>query len=287
LAVWRAWVEAQGVNPADERERAADWLAELADEGRSWAWIAQAHNALRWEWAQRGWADTLTARGRAVVAGIARQTRAREVPTTPLQLDAWRRACGKLAALAEAGSLRDARDRVIAVLGFLGALRVSDICGLRAEDVAEVVAPGGRKVGLQLVLRHCKGRPGEVVTVVLPEGHDTATSPVAAWRALRALAPDHEWAVPASRANVLKEGPISVRTVPLLARRIARLGGQDVRGVSAHSLRAGLAQALAARGASVAEIQGAGRWLSVQGAAVYLRTSEAWQAAAPLRLLDY
>jgi len=42
-----------------------------------------------------------------------------------------------------------------------------------------------------------------------------------------------------------------------------------------------------AAAASAAFLQAAGRWHSVAGAAVYLRTAEAWEAAAPLRLLDY
>ena len=253
LKVWRDWLDAHEVEPFEERDRAADWLAELADEGRSWTWIRQALNALRWEWGRRGWNDALPPSAAAVVKGIKRKLRGLEAPTPPFEIAAWRKACRRLAA---SDTLRDARDRVIAVFGFLAALRVSDLVGLRAEDVSEVADPSGRRRGLQLILRTLKGRPGDAVTVILPEGHDLATSPIDAWRRYRAFpgVGDHEAALPGSRGSSVHPAPLTTRALPKIARRLARLGGQDPRGISAHSLRAGLAHALAARGASVAEV---------------------------------
>ena len=61
--------------------------------------------------------------------------------------------------------------------------------------------------------------------------------------------------------DVIGSGRLRVRTVRAIITRRARDAGVEGR-VSGHSLRIGAAQSLAAAGASVVEMQTAGRWTS-------------------------
>ena len=84
--------------------------------------------------------------------------------------------------------------------------------------------------------------------------------------------------------RVLKDGKTTVtRLTPEAIREIVKKRSKGIRGVkgrvSGHSLRVGSAVSLAKAGASVVEMQGAGRWKSPQMPAHYARVQEAEQGA--------
>lgn len=281
---FRLWCGSRHRSALDERAL-ADWLAELADAGRSSVWIDQCVSAVLAWWSDRGGPVHL---GPALgtVIGIRRRLRAVEAvdPTPPLEVEVWSRAA---AALCECSGLTDTRDRALLVIGFLLAARAGELTGLRARDVRPVHDEEGRR-GLEVTIRESKRAAGPV-TIVLPAGAERATCPIDAWERLRALVGSHPAALPGTYYEVLQPHAVPVRTISRVVRRCAVLGGREGgdSGITAHSLRAGLARALAARGATLAEIQAAGRWRSVSGLLPYLREQRAWEAGRVLTRLGY
>lgn len=277
-AFW-AWCAAHERSGLDERAL-GDWIAFEADRGRSAVWISQAASGVLAWWSDRGGPVTFGA-ATATIEGVRRTLRAetRHEPTEPLELEVWARAC---AALRESHTLTDTRDRALLVLGFLLAARAGELSELRAVDVREVRDDVGRG-GLEVVVRHGKRSLGPVA-VVLPAGREVATCPVDAWRRLRALVRDHPYALPGTHYEVIQAHGVSIRTIPRVVARCGELGGHagGGRGLSAHSLRAGLAHAMVARGASVAEVQAVGRWRSLAGLLPYLREQRAWEVGRAL-----
>lgn len=147
--------------------------------------------------------------------------------------------------------LRGARDRALLLLGFAGALRRSELVGLDAEDIEE------HRWGLLVrVRRSPAGQSRDDRKVEIPYGAHPGTCPV---RAVRA------WL----KASGIDSGPLfrgvshhgraqsrrlSDKAVVLALKRAARAAGFDPRRYAGHSLRAGLAAAAAAAGASEGSI---------------------------------
>jgi integrase len=145
-----------------------------------------------------------------------------------------------------APTLQGLRDRALLLLGFAGAFRRSELVGL---DLGDVSFTGN---GAEVTLRRSKtDEEGEGRKVGIPYGSTPAACPV---RALRA------WIDEAGIA----EGPLfrpvngthvgtarlKDRAVSRLVKRSAESIGLDPKGVSGHSLRAGLATSAAKAGKS-------------------------------------
>ena len=132
-------------------------------------------------------------------------------------------------------------------------LRVSEIAALSVADLALEEDGSGR-----LAIRHSKTDQegeGAIAYVGAP-----TVGRVRAWLAAAELENG-----PLFRrvrtGDVIGSGRLGVRTVRAIITRRARDVGVEGR-VSGHSLRIGAAQSLAAAGASVVEMQTAGRWTS-------------------------
>ena len=178
---------------------------------------------------------------RAVWAGISRAHTAPVVRKTPLVVEAMRRALDELD-----GSPRGIRDRAILLLGWGGALRRSEIVGLRRSDVE--VEPRG----LILTVRKSKtDQVGAGRQVGLPYGRRAEYCPVRAYIAWATLLPpgDRPLFVAISDGGRMASTPLGDQHVARTVKRVAD-GAGLVGDYSGHSLRAGFATAAAAAGAS-------------------------------------
>ena len=176
-------------------------------------------------------------RGRGQVAGIAWA-----------QVDA----AATLAA-SDAGSLIGLRDAAILSVASDAMLRVSEVAALDVHDIEHASDGTGR-----LTIRVSK-TDQEGTGVVAFLGTPTMRR-VRAWVEAAELTQGPLFRR-VRRGNVLGPGRLSARAIRTLIGRRAVQAGVEGR-VSGHSLRVGAAQSLAAAGASVVEMQVAGRWLS-------------------------
>ena len=178
---------------------------------------------------------------RVVWAGISRQHGRPPRRKTPLVVEAMRACLDQLG-----DDPRGVRDRALLLLAWGAALRRSEVCGLRAGDIAL------EDRGLVLTVRRSKtDQDGAGRLIGLPYGRRAAYCPVrayVAWTAfLRgrnpplfvAIAPD----------GTLSAAPLADRHVARLVKRVAVAAGL-AGDYSGHSLRAGFATAAAAAGAS-------------------------------------
>ena len=143
-------------------------------------------------------------------------------------------------------SLIDRRDRALLLLGFAGAFRRSELALLRVTDITET------DDGLQVRLRQSKtDQEGEGFTKGIPYGHEHKTYPVRAWQAWKTAAGITDgyafWSV--TRHEELGAS-LSDRAVADMIKRRAKAAGLEYTDFSGHSLRAGLATAVAQAGVS-------------------------------------
>jgi len=139
------------------------------------------------------------------------------------------------------------RDRALLLLGFAGAFRRSELVALDIADLAFVPS------GVVVTLRRSKtDQEGQGTTKGIPMGLFVATCPV---RALRAWL-EHAQLVsgalfrPIDRHGNIGAARLTGSAVARIVKRTAAAAGLDASLFSGHSLRAGLATAAAAAGAS-------------------------------------
>jgi integrase len=136
-------------------------------------------------------------------------------------------------------SARGRRDRLLLLFGFAGALRRSELVGLRVEDVAEV---GG---GLRLRVPGSKtNAAGERAEIGLPRGRHAETCPVrafAAWQAVarRKAGPLFRRIIAGGKIGDAALHPDAVRRILARRCRMAGISPEGVGRLSAHALRVG------------------------------------------------
>ena len=177
----------------------------------------------------------------------------------------------RMCKLAEAPrDLRGRRDAAIVGVASDGLLRVSEVSGLDAGDVS--FRPDG--TARVLVRRSKTDQRGRGATVYV---RGVTAGRLQAWmkaagvgRGALFRAVDR-----AGRVAERRLGPDSVRAAIKRRAAAAGIGGR----VSGHSLRVGSAQTLAEKGASLVELQTAGRWRSPSMPGLYVRGQEASRGA--------
>ncbi len=180
-------------------------------------------------------------------------------------------------------TVRDVRDHSVLLLGFLGALRRSEIAGLDWEDVSEVAS------GLVVRIRRSKTDPeAKGQEIGIPKGTHQETDPVIAlqrWRTLGGHATGPLFRVIDRRERVLLQR-MSDRTVSRILRRAARHAKLAIPDLSGHSLRAGFATSAAQAGATERAIAQQTRHRSLTTLRRYIRRGTLFEenAAALLRL---
>lgn len=302
---------------ADARKPSGEWAFGPATLERKSAAIAAVHAANGLPSPTRSDVVRLTLRG-------IRRTR-RSVPNRkrPVLLHTLEQLLDGLPAPGWPTEPASRRDRLMLLVGFAGALRRSELAGLRVGDVAVTVDHRTGEPVLLVRLPATKTDPtgAGAQSVALPRGARPSTCPVCAfaeWIDLRDIhsegGADHlrSWTErttsatdihrchgftgatrvdpqaplfpPVSRHGGIGAQPISGRAVAELVKRYAARAGLDPALFSGHSLRAGFATQAALGGASDREIMRQGRWSNPRTVHGYIRTANPLEDNAVTKL---
>ena len=252
---WREWLERRGLTPelAGEVEL-SDYLSEGSLAPGT---IRSRYVGLRMGYRVRGMEAPLGPIVSRVFSGLVK-IRAREVRRAlPLTADMVRILVDRIAP----GRLAN-RDRCLLTLGFGGALRESELVGLRWADV-EMNA-----TGLRVNLRDSKAAVGPV-TVNVMAGRDVTACPQRLFVAWRLDAETQGRPVrPTDAVFGLSTGGVT----HVVRKRVkAVLPEEDERGYSCHSLRAGFATSAYMAGEPLVAIRDHMRHKSLRVLEVYIR----------------
>ncbi|PSR66952.1 integrase [Nocardia sp. MDA0666] len=302
---------------ADARKPSGEWAFGPATLERKSAAIAAVHAANGLPSPTRSDVVRLTLRG-------IRRTR-RSVPNRkrPVLLHTLAQLLDGLPAPGWPTEPARRRDRLMLLVGFAGALRRSELAGLRVGDVAVTLDHRTGEPVLLVRLPATKTDPtgAGAQSVALPRGARPSTCPVCAFAEWIDLRDIHaaggtddlrSWTEracatgdihrchgftgatrvdaqaplfpPVSRHGGIGAQPISGRAVAELVKRYAARAGLDPALFSGHSLRAGFATQAALGGASDREIMRQGRWSNPRTVHGYIRTANPLEDNAVTKL---
>ena len=259
------------------------YLSELARHGAKVGTMSRRLSAIKFAHQLQNLPDpTRNARVIAVWEGIRRTHGAPPDQATPLMppdlfdvLDAcpatksWRTS-GRPAEPHLAG----ARDRALLLVGFVAALRRSELAALTIDRVAE------HPNGLVLTLPRSKtNQTGEQVElVVLPRAGNPARCPVTAltgWLQAAGVTAGPVFRG-VGKSNKPSSRPLHPESINTLVQQAVKRAGLDPTPYSAHSLRAGFVTYAHLRGASDRAIAHQTRHRSLATLGSYVRIQEAW-----------
>lgn len=276
LADFQAWCEAHGVSwlPAAPASVAL-YATSLAQAGKKVATIQLRIAAISQAHQLAGHVPSPTSHPevRTTLKGIRRSLGTAMQGKTPLVSEELRRAVS----VQGPTPLAAARDRLILLLGFAGALRRSELAALNVEDVEETGD------GLLVQLRRSKTdqeAAGEARGI--PFGQHPASCPVRALRAWLQVSGIISGPLlrPINRHGQLLRGRLSGQSVASVVQRVCDRAGLDSSRYGGHSLRAGLATSAAAGGASERSIMRQGGWKSERIARGYIRRATVFEENA-------
>ena len=233
--------------------RLAAYLTSLHDGGKSPAVAAQVVAAVRFQARLMGQETPLGPASERVLAGIRRE--GRERGRGQVAGITWNQA-DTVAAVASNGgqSLAGLRDAAIVSLMSDALLRVGELAVLQVEDIAAVDDGTAR-----LTIRHSK-TDQEAAGSVQFIGAPTLRR-VRAWIEAAGIESGPLFRRVRRGDRVIGSDPLTVQAIRSIIK--SRASAADLEGrFSGHSLRVGAAQSLASAGASVVEMQTAGRWQS-------------------------
>jgi site-specific recombinase XerD len=291
-ADWCGWCVTQRITPLPASAAGiSKYLTFLAGHGAKVGTMSRRLSAIRFAHAIRGLPDpTDAARVLAVWEGIRRTHGAppdQSAPLMPPELFAGVDACPEQRVWADRRrppepSLAGARDRALLLVGFIGALRRSELAAVDVGQVAE------HPHGLVLSLPRSKTNPtGEAAElIVLPRAGNTRRCPVAAltgWMDLAAIS-DGPIFRPVSKANRAGPGRLHPESINALVQAAVARADLDPAPYSAHSLRAGFVTYAHLRGASDRAIAHQTRHRSLATLGQYIRVHEAWEDNAATQL---
>ena len=242
--------QAIGDNPVTDTV-VANYLAALYDAKKSPATCSQVVAALKFRAKLQDIPPPVGSRTNRVLAGIRRQ--GRERGRGQVNGVNFSQAEAAAAIAAGEGSVQGLRDSAVISVMSDGLLRVSELVALQVHDLA--FEPDGGRV----TIRHSK-TDQEGVGVVLYLGPPTMGR-VKAWLEAAGIIRGPLFRRLYRGGKVGGEKELSTESVRQIIKRrcsAAGVGGS----ISGHSLRVGGAESLAAGGASIAEMQTAGRWRS-------------------------
>ncbi|MEU1981362.1 site-specific integrase [Nocardia sp. NPDC019395] len=319
---WAAWCagEHRQALPADPLDVAV-YLAAAADartaDGRhaySPATLERKSAAIAAVHAANGLpAPTRSDVVRLTLRGIRRTRRTRPERKRPILLHTLGELLTGLPAPGWPGEPARRRDTLLLLLGFAGALRRSELAGLRITDIQFGTDHSTGEPLLLVQLPTTKTDPTGITEqhVALPRGKQAHTCPVCAcaeWlrllaahtenpRNIRAwideiprgdthihrchgylpdprLDPDQPLFPAINRHGGLGDTALSGRAVAEIVKRYAARAGLDPALFSGHSLRAGFATQAALGGAADREIMRQGRWSNPRTVHRYIRTAD-------------
>ena len=254
-------------HPLDDRSIAA-YFAALHDIGRAPATISLVAAALRFRASLANEPDPVGPIARRTLSGIRRMGRERGRGQAVALKWAKADAAATLAETEETpGGLRDAA--ILAVMSD-ALLRVSELVALDCRDVESIEDGTGR-----VTIRASKtDQTGEGSVQYL---RASTVRRVATWLEATGIAEGPLFCRVHRGGHARPGGRLSIRSVQTIVMRRAAAVGVD--SASGHSLRVGSAQSLAARGASLPELQAVGRWTDPAMPGRYCRAQSAGQSA--------
>ena len=174
------------------------------------------------------------------------------------------------------------RDRALILVGFVAALRRSELADLRLEHLAD--HPNGHVLTLPRSKTNQTGQQAELV--VLPRAGITSRCPVTALRTWLEAAAVTDGPVfrPVSKGNRALARPLNPASINTLIQNAAERAGHGEVGYSAHSLRAGFVTYAHLRGATDRAIAHQTRHRSLATLGAYVRIHEAWTDNAATQL---
>ena len=182
----------------------------------------------------------------------------------------WEQADAMTALAAEGGRLRNLRDAALIAVMSDGLLRVSEAAAVRVADVN----PARDRAGTLLVAQS-KTDPEAAGTIL----HLRAVTlrRVSAWKQAAGIDSGPLFRR-IRKGGRVEATALTVQSIRAIIQRWAKAAGVSGR-VSGHSLRVGAAQSLVSAGATLPELQQAGRWLSPTMPAHYARGQLAGRGA--------
>ena len=248
MRAWERWLQHRGLDAQTARvEHAAEWIA-----SRGWtctvSTLRRAVAGCRAEARRRGWpcpfsdrAGRIHPRIAQTLAGVGRVHGDAPRRAAPLMANDFQ--C--LMHAIQPGDPSALRDRALLAVGWHGALRRAELCGLEWRDVHAAI--GG---GVELHVRASKGeRAGGVATVLLVPAISPRCCAVQSLSNWRAAARGRAGRPGAKVFTAPGRAALAPHAVTAILRRRARAAGLPVTGVSAHSLRAGMLTSAALAGA--------------------------------------
>ena len=230
----------------------AEYLTELHHEGRAPSSIALVVSAVKFRAKLQGVSSPVGPISSRALAGIRRAGKDRG--QGQVQGVGFAAADAAAAVAGNDGqSLAGLRDAALIAIASDGLLRVSEIAAVQAADVEQAEDGSGR-----LTIRSSK-TDQEGAGQVLYLGASTMRR-VTAWTTAAGITSGPVF-VRVRKNGRLGDKALSVVAVRQIIRTRCKAAGVEGR-LSGHSLRVGGAQSLAAGGASVVEMQQAGRWQS-------------------------
>jgi site-specific recombinase XerD len=170
--------------------------------------------------------------------------------------------------------LAGARDRVLLLVGFVAALRRSELAAIRVDDLAE--HPNGLVLTIPRSKINQTGEQSELV--VLPRAANPARCPVTAiqrWQELSKITVG-PLLRPVLKSNKPADRPLNPASINFIVQDAIRRAGIIPDGYSAHSLRAGFVTYAHLRGASDRAIAHQTRHRSLATLGGYVRVQQAW-----------
>ncbi len=169
------------------------------------------------------------------------------------------------------------RDAAIIAVGFAGALRRSEICGLRVEDVEFLKSTEGKDQHMFLTIRHSKtDQQGKGQKIAILDG--------------RTIRPIHRLRMWLDASGIthgplfqtMKRGghvqgkPLHHSDIPRLVKQYAARIGLDPKEVAGHSLRAGFVTSAAAHHARLDKIMAVTRHINPSTVMKYIRDADSF-----------
>ncbi len=248
----------------------AAYLGRLYEQGRSAACAGMVVAALRFRARLHGRPSPVGAATTRVLAGFRREAAGRG--RGMVAGVRWEQA-DRVAAMAERqGNMAGLRDAAMVAVASDALLRVSEVAALVVSDV---------DLAEQTVLIR-RGKTDQTGKGVMQFLGQPTTERIRAWLRASGLTGGALFRA-VNKSGRIQGQHLAVRNIRRIITQRARAAGVDGR-VSGHSLRVGSAQSLATAGASLVEMQVAGRWRSPAMPGRYAQGQLAkWGAVARLR----
>lgn len=289
---WSAWCHGEGCDPFPASATAISrYLTFLAGHGAKVGTMSRRLSAIRLAHRLRNQSDpTEHARVVAVWEGIRRTHGAppdQAAPLMPPELFHVLDACPlekhwKTRGRSPEPDLAGHRDRALLLVGFVAALRRSELAALTLEQINE--HPNGLVISLPRSKTNQRGEHNELV--VIPRAGDPSRCPVRAVEAWLALAGHEDGPLfrRVTKSNRAGTGALNPGSINQLVQQAVARAGIDPLPYSAHSLRAGFVTYAHLRGASDRAIAHQTRHRSLATLGGYVRVHEAWADNAATQL---